>query len=248
MSSLSFARQRVLPRAFTVASRRWLVPLALLLSSGLGLPAAAADQPPKVLLVVSGEGRLDAAAKQQRPGFEMDELAQAWLVQRANGLRVEVASPTGGAPVADRYNNADDSIHAFKADPTAVAALRAPRRTQDVSRGEHAAIFVIGGKGAMFDPPSDRALATLLGAHHAGGGVLAAVCWRRALRKIAVLLPRDEQPDHCSGCATRAWPSRCTPAKPTRPSACWRPPAWAHGALAMVCAWSTRCTTPGNGT
>ena len=175
-SSLRFALQRVLPRAFPVAARRCLAPLALLLSSGLITPAAAADEPPKVLLVVSSEGRIDAAGKQQRPGFEMDELAQAWLVLRANGLRVEVASPTGGAPVADRYDNADDSIRAFKADPLAVAALKATRRTQDVSRGEHAAILVIGGKGAMFDLPSDSALATLLGAHHAGGGVLAAVC------------------------------------------------------------------------
>jgi putative intracellular protease/amidase len=150
-----------------------------MLCSGLVTPAAAAaaaDEPPKVLLVVSSEGRLDAAGKHQRPGFEMDELAQAWLVLRANGLRVEVASPTGGAPVADRYDNADDSIRAFKADPLAVAALQATRRTQDVSRGEHAAILVIGGKGAMFDLPSDGSLATLLGAHHASGGVLAAAC------------------------------------------------------------------------
>ena len=175
MSYLSFARHRVFPRAFAFAARRWLVPGALLLGNGFITPAAA-DEPPKVLLVISSEGRLDAAGKQQRPGFEMDELAQAWLVLRANGLRVEVASPTGGAPVADRYDNADDSIRAFKADPKAVAALKATRRTQDVSRGEHAAILVIGGKGAMFDLPSDTALATLLGAHHAGGGVLAAVC------------------------------------------------------------------------
>ena len=151
MSYLSFALLRVLPRAFPVAARRWLAPLALLLGSGLITPAAAADEPPKVLLVVSSEGRLDAAGKQQRPGFEMDELAQAWLLLRANGLRVEVASPTGGAPVADRYDNADDSIRAFKADPLAVAALKATRRTQDVSRGEHAAILIIGGKDKVND-------------------------------------------------------------------------------------------------
>ena len=59
MSYLSFALQRVLPRAFPVAARRWLAPLALLLGSGLITPAAAADEPPKVLLVVSSEGRLD---------------------------------------------------------------------------------------------------------------------------------------------------------------------------------------------
>jgi putative intracellular protease/amidase len=176
MSYLPFALQRVIPRALPAAARRWLAPLALLLGSSLVTPTVAADGPPKVLLVVSSEGRLDANGTHQRPGFEMDELAQAWLVLRANGLRVEVASPAGGAPVADRYNDANDSIRAFKADPQAVAALKGSRRTQDVTRGEHAAILVIGGKGAMFDLPRDTALATLLGAHHASGGVLAAVC------------------------------------------------------------------------
>ena len=127
-----------------------------------------------MLLVVSSEGRLDAAGKHQRPGFEMDELAQAWLVLRANGLRVEVASPAGGSPVADQYDVADDSIRAFNADPQAVAALKATRRTQDVSPGEHAAILVIGGKGAMFDLPRDTALA----------------CWRRPKTEpLGVLLP-----------------------------------------------------------
>ena len=97
MSNLSIARQRVPTRPFRVAARRWLAAMASLWSTGLITPAAAAEEPPKVLLVVSSEGRLDAAGKQQRPDFEMDELAQAWLVLRANGLRVELASPTGGA-------------------------------------------------------------------------------------------------------------------------------------------------------
>lgn len=176
MSYLPFALQSKRHRALPLAARHWLVPLGFLVSTGLSMPAAAADEPPKVLLVISSEGRLDAAGKSQRPGFEMGELAQTWLVLRANGLRVEVASPTGGAPVADQYDVADDSIRAFKADPQAVAALQATRRTQDVSQGEHAAILVIGGKGAMFDLPRDTALSTLLGAHHAEGGVLAAVC------------------------------------------------------------------------
>ncbi|MCE2914949.1 MAG: type 1 glutamine amidotransferase domain-containing protein [Rubrivivax sp.] len=176
---------------FAVARRCGLPALALLSATAMA-PSASASESPKVLLVVSGEGRLDAAGKHERPGFEMEELAQAWLVLRANGLRVEVASPAGGAPVADRYDAADDSIRAFKADPQAVAALKATRRTQDVAPGEHAAILVIGGKGAMFDLPRDTALATLLGTHHARGGVLAAVCHGPAVF-ASVRLP-DGQP------------------------------------------------------
>jgi putative intracellular protease/amidase len=128
---------------------------------------------PKVLLVVSSEGR---DGGKLRPGFEMDEYAQAYLVFRANGLTVEVASPAGGAVEADRFNAEDDHIQAMMSDPDAQSLLRATRRTQDVKVGEHQAIFVIGGKGAMFDLPRDVALPQIMGQHYDRGGVLAAVC------------------------------------------------------------------------
>jgi putative intracellular protease/amidase len=154
--------------------------------------AATATAAPKVLLVVSAEGRLDAAGKPLRPGFEMEEFAQAWLVFKANGLQLEVASPSGGAVVADRHDPKDDLVQAIKADAEATAALAATRRTQDVAAGEHAAIFVVGGKGAMFDLPRDPALARLLGRHHAAGGVLAAVCHGPAV--LAAVTAEDGRP------------------------------------------------------
>ena len=168
----------------TATSARWVkLAAAALLSLQAGVQAqvpASAPAPmaaaPKVLLVISSEGRNDASGKALRPGFEMGEFALAWLALRANGLQVEVASPSGGAVVADRYKLQDDHIQAMKADPQATTALASTRRTQDVKPGEHAAIFIMGGKGAMFDLPRDAALTQLLGAHHAQGGVLAAVC------------------------------------------------------------------------
>lgn len=134
---------------------------------------AAVQAAPKVLLVVSSEGR---DAGKTRPGFEMDEFAKAWLTLRANGFDVDVASPAGGAPEPDRHNPADDHIQRLQADAQAGAALQRTRRTQDLRAGEHAAVLVIGGKGAMFDLPRDAALQRLLVAHYEGGGVLAAVC------------------------------------------------------------------------
>lgn len=157
-------------------SRRWRIAACALVAHLVPWPAAVAAEPaaaPRVLLVVSGEGR---DGGRTRPGFEMEEFAQAWRVLRANGLAVDVASPAGGAVEADRYNPDTDLIRALKADAAAVAALQATRRTADVSPTEHAAILVVGGKGAMFDLPRDAALRALLGAHHQAGGVLAAVC------------------------------------------------------------------------
>lgn len=156
--------------------RSWIVAAALAAQT-VAVPVwattAAKDAAPKVLLVVSSEGR---DAGKTRPGFEMDEFAQAWLILRANGLTVEVASPAGGAPEADKYNKNEDYNRAVLADTAAMEALRNTRRTQDVKPGEHAAIFVMGGKGAMFDLPKDPALASLLAAQAERGDVVAGVC------------------------------------------------------------------------
>ncbi len=146
---------------------------ALLFAYAAGAHTNPAVTPSKVLLVVSSEGR---DGGKTRPGFEMDEFAQAYLVLRANGLVVEVASPAGGAVEADRFNKDEDHIKTMLADDEAQKLLRATRRTQDVRVGEHQAIFIIGGKGAMFDLPKDAALQTLLAGHFDQGGVVAAVC------------------------------------------------------------------------
>jgi len=161
-----------------------------LLAAGL-LLATPLFAAPKVLLVVSGEGR-EEGGKIVRPGFEMDELALAWLTLRANGLALEIASPQGGAVLADKYNPKDDHNAAFLADADARAALAATRRTADVKPGEHAAIFVIGGKGAMFDLPRDAALIALLQAQQHLKGVIAAVCHGPAV--LANVLDADGKP------------------------------------------------------
>ena len=75
--------------------------LALVLLPLTAVAAPAPPEPPRVLLVVSSEGRDQGKS---RPGFEMDEFAQAWLILKRNGFAIDVASPRGGAVEADKYN------------------------------------------------------------------------------------------------------------------------------------------------
>lgn len=146
--------------------------IALVVCLSLTGPGAAMAMD-KVLLVVSGFG-LDAG--RARPGYEFDELSQAYLVLRDNGYDVEIASPDGGVVVADEYD-ADRPYNAlFLSDPVAVSRLAATRPIRELDPAAYVAIFVMGGKGAMFDLPYDPVLKDLLARHHAGGGVLAAVC------------------------------------------------------------------------
>jgi putative intracellular protease/amidase len=127
----------------------------------------------RVLLVISGNGLDDGKT---RPGFEMDELTQAYAVFAGNGLQVDIASPSGGTVVADKFNPAKPYNSRFLADPKAVAKLTSSRALASIGDEKYAAIFIIGGKGAMFDLPVNTHLKTMLAATYQAGGVIGAVC------------------------------------------------------------------------
>ncbi len=127
----------------------------------------------RVLLVVSSHG-LDNG--KTRPGFEMDELTQAYAVFAGNGLQVDIASPSGGTVVADKYNPAKPYNSRFLADPKAVAKLNNSRAITSIGNEKYAAVFIIGGKGAMFDLPVNANLKTILAETYQAGGVIGAVC------------------------------------------------------------------------
>lgn len=149
------------------------VTAALLLLAATPAVAGPETLPGKVLIVISGNG---ADEGKTRPGFEMDELAQAWAVFSDNGLSVDIASPAGGAVTADRFDPAKPYNQRFLADAGAAAKLAATRPLSTLANGGYGAVFIIGGKGAMFDLPVNADLKSLLAATHDGGGVIGAVC------------------------------------------------------------------------
>ena len=152
--------------------------ITMMLSCALSLlivaPAnAEASGNDRVLLVVSSNGLDDGKT---RPGFEMDELTQAYAVFADNGLQVDIASPSGGTVVADRFNPAKPYNKRFLADPKAAAKLTGTRAIASIGNEKYAAIFIIGGKGAMFDLPVNANLKTMLAETYQAGGVIGAVC------------------------------------------------------------------------
>jgi putative intracellular protease/amidase len=106
----------------------------------------------------------------------MDELAQAWAVFTDNGFAVDIASPAGGPVVADSYNAEKPYNARLLGDVVARQALESTLRLSDIRERSYTAIMVIGGKGAMFDLPTDAALKSLLLATYGRGGVIGAVC------------------------------------------------------------------------
>lgn len=146
----------------------------LLLAAGVLAPASLCAAPAQqVLLVVSSHGKDHGRAQ---PGFEFDEFAQAYTLFRDNGLEVDVASPQGGKVEADPYDPKKPYNARVLGDEQAMAKLGATRATGSVQPGNYAAVFVIGGKGAMFDLPKDTALQALIARIYEAGGVIGAVC------------------------------------------------------------------------
>jgi putative intracellular protease/amidase len=150
----------------------WLLGAVLLLGSeSQASPSASAST--RILLVVSGHGQ---DGGETRPGFEMDELAQAYAIFVDNGLGVDIASPVGGLVEADEYDASKPYNARMLADPRAMRLLADTRSLASVRAQDYAGIFIIGGKGAMFDLPRSAELRTLIARIWQGGGVVAAVC------------------------------------------------------------------------
>ena len=135
------------------------------------LQVSAASVSKKILMVVSGYGQEDKSA-----GYEFDEFSKAYLVFKANGITVDVASPKGGKVEAGKYDSSKVYNAKALADKSIMAKLAHTLATKDIDASKYNGIFIVGGKGAMFDLPKDKALQTLIADIYQQQGTVAAVC------------------------------------------------------------------------
>ncbi|MGZ8290557.1 MAG: type 1 glutamine amidotransferase domain-containing protein [Telluria sp.] len=138
------------------------------------LQNALAERRGKILIVVSSVAR--GGPLNKKAGYELTELARAWYVFQANGYEVDVASPAGGTPpVRIDKDDMGDTDYAFLNDAAAQAEVRQSIPLARVNPGAYAAVYFVGGKGAMFDLPRNADVARIvrdIGAR----GVIGAVC------------------------------------------------------------------------
>ncbi|WP_286263486.1 type 1 glutamine amidotransferase domain-containing protein [Thalassotalea atypica] len=127
----------------------------------------------KVIMVLSSYGEQQG---EKKPGYEFDEFAKAYLVFKANGITVDIASPTGGAVEADKYDPNKPYNAKVLADTAIMKKLHNTIPTAQLIVDDYDAIFVVGGKGAMFDLPKDKALQSFIAQIYQHQGSVAAVC------------------------------------------------------------------------
>lgn len=131
----------------------------------------AASNTKSVLMVVSGNGQ-----GEEKPGYEFDEFSKAYSVFKDNGIAVDIASPKGGEVEADKYDPSKPYNAKVLIDEVIMAKLNNTLATNSIDAKDYDAVFVVGGKGAMFDLPNDIALQNIIAQIYEQQGSVAAVC------------------------------------------------------------------------
>ena len=140
-------------------------------ANAISSKAVATDK--KVLMVVTSYGQKQG---EERPGYEFDEFAKAYTVFKENGIDVDVASPRGGSVEADKYDENKPYNVPVLADKAIMAKLNNTLATASLNAASYDGIFIVGGKGAMFDLPKDKALQGIIADVYQQQGSVAAVC------------------------------------------------------------------------
>ena len=114
---------------------------------------------------------------ESRPGYEFDEFSQAYLIFQKNNLEIDVASPKGGKVEADKFNKDKAYNKSVLNNKEILDVLDNTTPTSLVDPSDYDAIYVVGGKGAMFDLPFDPSLQDIiLDIYQREGTVISSVC------------------------------------------------------------------------
>ena len=128
----------------------------------------------RILAVVTSTADIPGSAR--KAGFELTELARAYYVFEANGYRVDIASPLGGFPPMRVDEDLLSADHAFLNDAAAMRKLEHSLTLQNIDAAGYAAVYLVGGKGTLFDFPDNAGLQRIVRDVHQSGGVIGAVC------------------------------------------------------------------------
>lgn len=129
----------------------------------------------KILAVVTSSNTMGSSGKST--GYELTELSRAYYVFKANGFEVDIASPLGGKPpVVIDGDDMGEFDYAFLNDSIAQYKTSHTIAMNDVVEEAYQAVFFVGGKGAMFDFPENKAIQSIIRNYYQSGKVVGAVC------------------------------------------------------------------------
>lgn len=127
----------------------------------------------KVLFVVTSHGELGDTGKPT--GYFLSEVTHPWSVL-SQYYEIDVVSPKGGKPPVDGFDLTDPINKKYWNDPEWQDKMSHTMTPDQVDPSEYVAIFYAGGHGAMWDFPTNEALAAIAQTIYEAGGIVAAVC------------------------------------------------------------------------
>ncbi len=126
-----------------------------------------------VLLILTNAAEI--GPKQRATGYFFPEVAHPFEVFDEAGVAVEYASPLGGNPPFDGFDESDPSQRAFR-DGAAIRRMARSRKLSEVDVLDYDAIFFPGGLGPMVDIAQDPDVKRAVLRAWNGGKIVAAVC------------------------------------------------------------------------
>lgn len=127
----------------------------------------------KIVIIVSSYGKDNG---KQRPGFEMEEFSQAYLIFRANDLIVDVASPKGGKVDLGQFNKEKQYNKLILNDTIVMRMFDHTIPTANLNANDYDALYVVGGKGPMFDLVVDPSLQDFIVEMNKKKSIIATIC------------------------------------------------------------------------
>ena len=138
------------------------------------LKQALTEKRGRILAIVSSAER--GGPLNKKAGYELTELSRAYYVFKVNGYDVDIASPQGGKPPATiDKDDMQDIDYAFINDAEAQAKVNQSVPLAQVDASRYDAVYIVGGKGAMFDLPGNQDISRIV-LDVARRGVVGAVC------------------------------------------------------------------------
>jgi len=136
----------------------------------------AGTEKPKVAVIISSYASDVNEKVSENLSYDLEELAQAYLVLRDNGVAIDIISPKGGAVLVKKNKDNVDFIQRFKQQTPALKQLAKTIASHQAKPKQYNGVLVIGGNGAMFDLPKDRATQEFLSHFAHNEQPIAAVC------------------------------------------------------------------------
>lgn len=127
----------------------------------------------KIAIIVSSYGKDEGKT---RPGFEMDEFSQAYFIFKENGFEIDIASPRGGKVEADKFNKDKQYNKILLEDAKVMELLNNTKTTASLQAKDYDAVYIVGGKGPMFDLVVDPSLQDFILELDNKKGIISAVC------------------------------------------------------------------------